>query len=142
MLDVHLDGKDRPLPNDRDGFRAIAKWFRAAKVERVILEATGRMHRALVQSLQAKGFAVCIVNPRQSRDFAKATRQFAKTDRVDARMLAAFLVPAIRMSCRSDPTLSGSDFAIAPVALAALRVRQHRSLVFGQTSRTVQGSSR
>ena len=56
-LDVHLDGKDRTLPNDRDGFRAIANWFRTAKVERVVLEATG---------------------------------QLAKTDRVDARMLAAF----------------------------------------------------
>ena len=89
-LDVHLDGKDRTLPNDRDGFRAIAKWFRDAKVERVVLEATGRMHRALVQSLHAKGFVVCVVNPRQSRDFAKATGQLAKTDRVDARMLAAF----------------------------------------------------
>ena len=65
-LDVHLDGKDWILPNDRDGFRAIAKWFRDAKVERVVLEATGRMHRALVQSLHANGFAVSVVNPRQS----------------------------------------------------------------------------
>ena len=89
-LDVHLGGEDRTLPNDRDGFRAIAKWFGAAKVDRVVLEATGRMHRALVQSLHAKGFAVSVVNPRQSRDFAKATGQLAKTDRVDARMLAAF----------------------------------------------------
>ena len=60
-LDVHLDGKDWILPNDRDGFRAIAKWFRDAKVERVVLEATGRMHRALVQSLHSKGFAVSVV---------------------------------------------------------------------------------
>lgn len=89
-LDIHLDGQDRTLPNDRDGFRAIAKWFGDARVERVVLEATGRMHRALLQSLHAKGFAVCVVNPRQCRDFAKATGQLAKTDRVDARMLAAF----------------------------------------------------
>ena len=89
-LDVHLDGKDRVLPNNRDGFRAVAGWFRTARVERVVLEATGRMHRALLQSLHAKGFAVCVVNPRQSRDFARATGQLAKTDRVDARMLAAF----------------------------------------------------
>ena len=89
-LDIHLDGQDRTLPNDRDGFRAIAKWFGDARVERVVLEATGRMHRALLQSLHAKGFAVCVVNPRQCRDFAKAIGQLAKTDRVDARMLAAF----------------------------------------------------
>ena len=89
-LDVHLDGKDRTLPNDEIGFWAIAKWFKAAEVERVVMEATGRMHLNLVQSLHAKGFAVCVINPRQSRNFAKATGQLAKTDRVDARMLATF----------------------------------------------------
>ena len=89
-LDIHLDGEDRTLPNDRDGFRAIAKWFGRKKVGRVILEATGRYHRALLQSLHAKGFVVCVVNPRQSRDFAKASGKLAKTDRVDARILAAF----------------------------------------------------
>ena len=89
-LDIHLDGEDRTLPNDRDGFRAIARWFRDRRPDRVILEATGRYHRALLQSLHAKGFGVCVVNPRQSRDFAKASGKLAKTDRVDARMLAAF----------------------------------------------------
>ena len=89
-LDIHLDGEDRRLPNNRDGFRAIAKWFGRKGLVRVILEATGRYHRALLQSLHAKGFAVTVVNPRQSRDFAKASGRLAKTDRVDARMLAAF----------------------------------------------------
>ncbi len=54
------------------------------------MEATGRMHRALHQSLHDRGFAVLVVNPRQSRDFAKAAGDMAKTDRVDARVLAAF----------------------------------------------------
>ena len=89
-LDIHLDGEDRRLPNNRDGFRAIARWFRDRRPDRVILEATGRYHRALLQSLHAKGFAVCVAGPRQSRDFAKASGKLAKTDRVDARMLAAF----------------------------------------------------
>ena len=89
-LDIHLDGEDRRLPNNRDGFRAIAGWFGRKKVGRVVLEATGRYHRALLQSLHAKGFAVRVVNPRQSRDFARASGKLAKTDRVDARMLAAF----------------------------------------------------
>ena len=89
-LDIHLDGEDRTLPNDRDGFRAIARWFGRKKPGRVVLEATGRYHRALLQSLHAKGFAVSVVNPRQSRDFARASGKLAKTDRVDARMLAAF----------------------------------------------------
>ena len=87
---IHLDGEDRTLPNNRDGFRAIARWFRDRRPDRVILEATGRYHRALLQSLHAKGFGVCVVNPRQSRDFARASGRLAKTDRVDARVLAAF----------------------------------------------------
>ena len=49
-LDIHLGGEDRTLPNDRDGLRAIARWFRAEGVDRVVLEATGRVHRSLVQS--------------------------------------------------------------------------------------------
>ena len=58
-LDVHLDGKDRFLPNNRDG------WFRAAGVERVVLEATGRMRRVLVQPLHAVRFTVCVADPGQ-----------------------------------------------------------------------------
>ena len=56
------------------------------------------MHRALPQSLHDRGFAVCAVNPRQPRDFAKASGELAKTDRVDARVLAAFgaAFPAMR----------------------------------------------
>ena len=54
------------------------------------MEATGRMRRALFQSLHDRGFPVCAVNPRQSRDFARASGELAKTDRADARALAAF----------------------------------------------------
>ncbi len=54
------------------------------------MEATGRMHRALLQSLHDRGFAVCVINPRQPRDFAKASGELAKTDRIDAKVLAAF----------------------------------------------------
>lgn len=89
-LDIHLGGADRTLPNNRDGFRAIAKWFREERVDRVVLEATGRMHRAVLQSLHDNGFEACVINPRQCRDFAKASGRQAKTDRVDARVLAEF----------------------------------------------------
>ncbi len=76
--------------NDTDGFRKAARILRDGGAERVVIEATGRMHRALFQSLHDRGFTVCVVNPRQSRDFARAGGELAKTDRVDARALAAF----------------------------------------------------
>ena len=89
-LNIHLNGRDDTATNDTDGFRKIARILRDGGAERVVLEATGRMHRALLQSLHDRGFAAVVVNPRQPRDFAKAGGELAKTDRVDARVLAAF----------------------------------------------------
>ena len=89
-LNIHLDGRDHTAANDTDGFRKVAGILRNGGAERVVLEATGRMHRGVARSLHDRGFAVCVVNPRQSRDFAKAAGELAKTDRVDARVLAAF----------------------------------------------------
>ncbi len=83
-LNIHLNGRDDTAANDRDGFRKVARILRDGGAERVVLEATGRMHRALFQSLHDRGFPVCVVNPRQSRDFARASGELAKTDRVDA----------------------------------------------------------
>ncbi len=87
-LNIHLSGRDDTAANDRDGFRKVARILRDGGAERAVIEATGRMHRALFQSLHDRGFTVCVVNPRQSRDFARAGGELAKTDRVDARALA------------------------------------------------------
>ncbi len=89
-LNIHLNGRDDSAANDTDGFRKVARILRDGGAERVVMEATGRMHRALQQSLHGRGFTVCVVNPRQSRDFARAGGGLAKTDRADARALAAF----------------------------------------------------
>jgi transposase len=56
----------------------------------IVLEATGGLERPVVNALQAVGLPVVVVNPRQVRDFAKALGQLAKTDRLDARVLAHF----------------------------------------------------
>jgi transposase len=56
----------------------------------VLLEATGGFERAAVAALAAAGLAVVVVNPRQVRDFARATGRLAKTDRIDAEILARF----------------------------------------------------
>jgi len=66
---------------------------------RIILEATGGYEVEVAAALSGAGLPVCVVNPRQSRDFAKATGELAKTDRVDARVLAEFgraLRPSVR----------------------------------------------
>ena len=88
-LNIHVNGRDDTATNDTDGFRKVARILKDGGAERVVMEATGRMHRALLQSLHDRGFCTVVVNPRQSRDFARAGGELAKTDRVDARVLAA-----------------------------------------------------
>lgn len=56
----------------------------------IVLEATGGLEKAVVAALHGAGLPVVVVNPRQVRDFARALGQLAKTDRLDARVLAAF----------------------------------------------------
>ncbi|MHC4108987.1 MAG: IS110 family RNA-guided transposase [Planctomycetota bacterium] len=70
---------------------ALTQWARTVPPEtRAVMEATGGYEQLVAAALRACGVAVCIVNPRQVRDFAKATGQLAKTDRIDARVLAHF----------------------------------------------------
>ncbi len=89
-LNIHVNGRDFTATNDTVGFRKVARLLREGGAVKAVMEATGRMHRALLQSLRARGFSVPVINPRQARDFAKAAGALAKTDRVDARILAAF----------------------------------------------------
>lgn len=79
--------------------RTLIDSLRAQQPSLIVLEATGGLERALVAELAAADLPVVVVNPRQVRDFAKATGQLAKTDVLDARILAAFgraVKPAIR----------------------------------------------
>ncbi len=88
--DIHVNGRDLTATNDTVGFRKVGRVLREAGATRAVMEATGRMHRALPQSLHARGFSATVVNPRQARDFAKAAGALGRTDRVDARIPAAF----------------------------------------------------
>src|SRR4030095_7071322 len=84
----------------------LQQWARTLPRDaRVVVEATGGLERVLTTVLRARGSAVCVVNPRQVRDFAKATGQLAKTDRLDARVLAHFgaaLAPRVTLARASD----------------------------------------
>lgn len=98
-LDVHRlpDTTGRRFANDPAGLRALINWIGGACVARVVFEATGAYHRLLETSLAPTGWPLAKVNPRQARRFAEAAGVLAKTDRVDAAMLARFgvaLAPA------------------------------------------------
>lgn len=74
--------------NDPNGHAAILARLREHQVALVVLEASGGYEFTLACALQGAGLAVAVINPRQARDFAKSMGYLAKTDAIDARMLA------------------------------------------------------
>jgi transposase len=91
-LDVHVlpTGKAWSVANDDEGHRQLAKQLVELKPTLVVLEATGGYQNQVVGELVARQLVVAVVNPRQVRDYAKATGRFAKTDAIDAAVLASF----------------------------------------------------
>ncbi|HEX3468177.1 MAG TPA: IS110 family transposase [Candidatus Elarobacter sp.] len=91
-LDVHLLPIDtsRRVSNDESGFDELLELLKPFEVVRLVLEATGKLETPVAAALYHAGHPVAIVNPRQVRDFARSTGQIAKTDRIDARVLAEF----------------------------------------------------
>jgi transposase len=90
-LDVAVDGGTvAQYANDDAGITQTIAGLRTAGCTLVVLEATGAYHHSVTSALVAAGMAVAVVNPRQVRDFARSVGQLAKTDRLDARVLARF----------------------------------------------------
>ncbi len=90
QLDVCLspDNTHRQFPNNKKGHKALIQWLRPFDLEYIVYEATGAYHRSFEQALGIVGLPLAKVNPCQARRFAQATGTRAKTDRVDAAMLA------------------------------------------------------
>ncbi len=86
----------RQFVNDIDGHSALAAALQPLGVVLVVMEATGGYESALACALQAAGYAVAVVNPKQARDFAKSIGRLAKTDRIDAEALAEFAATLLR----------------------------------------------
>jgi len=89
-FDLHAlkDKRDMKLTNDQQGIEVCIEVAEEVRPELIVMEATGGYEALLAASLQARGFAVAVVNPRRARAFAIATGRLAKTDKLDARDLA------------------------------------------------------
>lgn len=120
-LDVHIHpaGDHRRFPNDPKGFKSILRWIADRPVTRLVFEATGPYHRAFERAMGAAGLPLCKVNPRQARRFGEALGQLAKTDRMDAEMLARFGA-LIEPDVRPAPSKAISDLKELHVARTAL----------------------
>jgi transposase len=95
----------------------------------VVLEATGGFERTVVRALAAAGLAVAVVNPRQVRDFARATGTLAKTDRIDASILARF-AEAVRPAPKPLP-----DREIRALQAMVARRRQLLGMLAAENNR-------
>ena len=109
-------GEVLSVANDARGIGALVARLGQLEPALVVLEASGGPETAAVAELGAAGVPVVVVNPRQVRDFARATGQLAKTDRLDARMLALF-AERIRPPLRALP----NEQELALKALVARR---------------------
>ncbi len=111
-LDVYLHpiGQKLRVSNAPQGLKALKRRLAELPVELIVMEATGKFHRQAHRALHAAGLAVAVVNPLRARLFAEAVGQLAKTDRLDARVLALM-----------GQTLEPSALAPAPEAVEALQ---------------------
>jgi transposase len=89
-LDVAVlpSGEVMQFANDASGIEELAK--KVATADLVVMEATGGYETAVATAMVGAGLRVAVVNPRQIRDFAKASGRLAKNDRIDAQVIAAF----------------------------------------------------
>jgi transposase len=116
----------RSIPNDAAGFRLLLKGLgRSTGPVQVVCEATGGYHRDFVAALQQAQVPVSVVNPRLPRDFARSRNQLAKTDAIDARILAEY-----GRALQPPPTMS---VAAHLVELEQLTTRR-RQLVENRTA--------
>jgi len=89
-LDVALGAESLRVANEAVGVSSLIERLQAMNVELVVMEATGGYETQAASAIAGAGLRLAVVNPRQVRDFAKATGRFAKSDRIDAQVIAAF----------------------------------------------------
>lgn len=132
-LDICIEplGQALHVAYDEAGITQVVERLKEIGPTLIVIEATGGLEVRVATELASKGLPVAVINPRQARDFAKATGQLAKTDRVDAAVLAGF-AKAIRPQARplkDADTRALSDMVSRRRQLIDMRVQE--TLRFG-----------
>lgn len=115
--------------NDTAGIGALLKRLRPLSPERVVMEATGSYEAEVAVALFLADFKVCVVNPLQVRSFARADGQFAKTDQIDAGVIAKFgerMLPEVRPL---------ADLELRELDALVTRQRQVQQMITAETNR-------
>jgi transposase len=144
VVAVRPSGERWTVSNDEHGIRALVERLRATPPDLVVLEATGGYELLCVGALAAAALPVVVANPRQVRDFAKATGQLAKTDRIDADILALFaerVRPAVRVLADEEAQELDALLARRRQLLEMLQAERNRlGQVFGRGKPQVKKS--
>jgi transposase len=131
---VRPSGERESVSNDESGIKALITRLRELQVALIVVEATGGVEHQLTRALVSAEFAVVVVNPRQVRDFAKATGQLAKTDSIDAMVLARF-AEAVRPAVRPLP-----DEILMELRALIARRRQLTEMIVAERNRLTKAS--
>ena len=134
QVDVALgaEGPVHQFKNDDEGIDQVLQLLAAHRVALVVMEASGGYQRQLLASMVAAKLPALAVNPRQTRDFAKAVGKLEKTDKLDARMLALF-AERVRPSVRETP-----DETLEQVSDWLARRRQLVEMMTAEKNRRLQ----
>lgn len=135
-LDVAIcpRGERDSVANDKVGIKALVKRLAEIQPALIVMEATGSLERQVSAALGGAGLPVVVVNPRQVRDFAKATGQLAKTDSIDALVLARF-AEAVRPAVRPLP-----DEVTLELRALTSRRRQITEMIVAERNRIANAS--
>jgi len=130
-LDVawHGEATVRTVDNDEAGIEELVRWLQGSGVTLVVLEATGGYEAEAAIALSLAGLPVAMVNPRQVRDFAKAAGRLAKSDAIDALVLAHFAA-AMRPEARGL-----SDEQTRELKQIMVRRRQLQEMITAERNR-------
>jgi len=131
------------VANSRSGHGSLLEKLPSPTTTRVVVEATGGYERAVVTALIEAGYRVAVVNPRQVRDFAKALGILAKTDRIDALILARFGQQVNPRLLEEDPTQRAELMQLVARRRQLIELRTMESNRLNQaTARAAQKSIR
>lgn len=128
QLDLYLLERDLALsvPNDDHAIASLIRRLRRYRLERIVIEATGRLEQPFVRAALAADLPVVVVSPLKIRRFADAIGQLAKTDQIDARLIARFAA-AVKPLARpaSDANAQAiKDLTVRRRQLVALRTME------------------
>jgi transposase len=145
---THLDvcilpsADSRSFPNDPSGHAALCQWLLERAVRLSVLEASGGYERDCASALSLAGCPVMLVNPRQAREFARSQGQLAKTDRLDARLLAQLAQVLERSPKRAQLLHVPPDAVRADLEALVARRRQLIGMRSAETHRLDCASAR